>query len=679
MEFLDTHVAVLEAAGLVYKNNKSRWASPPLIVSKPDGSFRMTVDVRMVNDRTERLVWPMPVLEVITSKLRGSAAFFCLDFFKGYWQLPLAKNSQEFFSFITDSGVYTPTRVLMGGSDSVAYCQSAVQEMFSDLLYKGLLVWLDDLLGYVTDPKDIVSLLRKVLVICRTRGLKLNPKKCQFWLVEALWCGRIVSGTGVRHNPDRVQALQQLPSPSTGSDLQQFICAVNWMRTSIPGFNKLVQPLQALMERVYAAAGGRTKRKAAKVSLLDVGWCVEHDNCLSTLKSALSNMVMLSHPDPEKRLCVYTDASEYHWGAMVSQVPLDHVDRDVESQAHEPLMFLSGTFSGAAKHWAIVEKEAFAILETCKRADFLLRRPGGFHLFTDHRNLQYIFNPTSVVSTVPKYTADKLQRWAIMLMSYQYVIHHIPGESNVWADLLSRWGSPLATVCALVQVQPQESPLLSEEFVWPTVPDLKIAQSTAISKNSSWCTDLWKGGDGLYYTANEQVLVPDEASELQLRLLVVAHFSVGGHRGAKVTADIVKRKFWWSTIDEDVKLFVEKCLHCASASGEWVHRPLGETLHAEKPNELLHFDYIYMGESEDGYEYILVLKDDASKFLWMLPAKAADSGFVADSLLQWFASFGVCHSWVSDQGTHFKNQVIGDLNPFANKSVHFVRFSFLTF
>ncbi|EGZ25707.1 hypothetical protein PHYSODRAFT_435333, partial [Phytophthora sojae] len=71
-----------------------------------------------------------------------------LDFFKGYWQFLLDESCQEFFSFLTDAGIYTPTRVMMGGTDSVAYCQSTVQEMFKDLLYNGVLIWLEDILGY---------------------------------------------------------------------------------------------------------------------------------------------------------------------------------------------------------------------------------------------------------------------------------------------------------------------------------------------------------------------------------------------------------------------------------------------------------------------------------------------------------------------------------------------------
>jgi hypothetical protein len=151
--FMDSHVEQLEKAGLVYKNTRSRWCSPPLIVRKPEANaFRMTVDVRAVNAQTERMVWPMPMLEVVLDHLAGASVFFSLDFFKGYWQFKLDPESQEMFSFLTDQGVYTPTRVLMGGSDSVTYCQATVQAMFDDILYDGLLIWLNDLLGYADSP-----------------------------------------------------------------------------------------------------------------------------------------------------------------------------------------------------------------------------------------------------------------------------------------------------------------------------------------------------------------------------------------------------------------------------------------------------------------------------------------------------------------------------------------------
>ncbi|KAH9078958.1 hypothetical protein Ae201684P_020021 [Aphanomyces euteiches] len=82
-EFMAKHVDELQAAGLCYRNPRSKWCSAPLIVKKPEANeFRMTVDVRPVNAQTERILWPMLMLEVILDHLCGAQVFFTLDFFK---------------------------------------------------------------------------------------------------------------------------------------------------------------------------------------------------------------------------------------------------------------------------------------------------------------------------------------------------------------------------------------------------------------------------------------------------------------------------------------------------------------------------------------------------------------------------------------------------------------------
>jgi hypothetical protein len=58
--------------------------------------------------------------------------------------------------------------------------------------------------------------------------------------------------------------------------------------------------------------------------------------------------------------------------------------------------------------------------------------------FTDHRNLQYIFNPLDHNSLIQRHAVAKLERWAIKLMSFDYVVEHIPYEANIWAILLVR-------------------------------------------------------------------------------------------------------------------------------------------------------------------------------------------------------------------------------------------------
>ena len=56
----------------------------------------------------------------------------------------------------------------------------------------------------------------------------------------------------------------------------------------------------------------------------------------------------ISHPDPEKILCVFADTSETHWGSVITQIPANQTQREFEAQDQQPLMFLSRTFSNAA-------------------------------------------------------------------------------------------------------------------------------------------------------------------------------------------------------------------------------------------------------------------------------------------------------------------------------------------
>ena len=227
-EFLDKHVSELLDAGLVYENHRSRWASPPRIVAMKDpGTYRMTVDTRGVNAMTKPMPWPMPDLESAPASVEGSKVYFAIDWFRGYWQLPLHPDSQELYTIMTARGMITPTRVLMGCTDAVAYCQGVVETVFGDLMYEKLLAWLDDMLGFAPTPLELMNVLDAVLKRCEAFGLKLHPGKCQFYVTRAKWCGKMISADGIAHCPDRVAGLVNMQMPTTGGDLQQLLCAVN--------------------------------------------------------------------------------------------------------------------------------------------------------------------------------------------------------------------------------------------------------------------------------------------------------------------------------------------------------------------------------------------------------------------------------------------------------------------
>ena len=89
--------------------------------------------------------------------------------------------------------------------------------------------------------------------------------------------------------------------------------------------------------------------------------------------------------------------------------------------------------------------------------------------------------------------------------------------------------------------------------------------------------------------------------------------------------------------------FVRQCLHYADTrSGDVVPRPLGETVHGLAPNDVVHFDYLHVGESDPqasqalpedgGFRYMLVIMDDLSNFVLMEPVEICTAEATAASL-----------------------------------------------
>ena len=142
-------------------------------------------------------------------------------------------------------------------------------------------------------------------------------------------------------------------------------------------------------------------------------------------------------------VCLFTDASNKVWGAILTQVTVEDFESGSSPTlwAHEPFGFLSGQFRGAQLRWGIPDREGYAISISCEKFAHLLIRERGFVIFTDHRNLTYIFNPSGAVSNMAKPQADCLERWAMFLRCFSYNVVHIEGGNNVWADMLSRLGA----------------------------------------------------------------------------------------------------------------------------------------------------------------------------------------------------------------------------------------------
>ena len=84
------------------------------------------------------------LLEEQASAFAGAALFMTVDLKQGYWQMPLAANSQELFTFVTQRCLYTPRRMPPGVTNATSYFQGTLERTLGHLVRRVCLVYVDD-------------------------------------------------------------------------------------------------------------------------------------------------------------------------------------------------------------------------------------------------------------------------------------------------------------------------------------------------------------------------------------------------------------------------------------------------------------------------------------------------------------------------------------------------------
>ena len=160
-------------------------------------------------------------------------------------------------------------------------------------------------------------------------------------------------------------------------------------------------------------------------------------------------------------------------------------------------------------------------------------------IHTDHRNVAYIFNPEACVSSVAKTNAQHFDQWQAVLGQYDYTVEHIPGERNYWGGLLSRWVTvPSVSVRAAavyVPSEPDHAPPTKEAI--REVQQESLAFGSLAASATSFTTESGEAmmdGDGLFRSRVDDragLWIPEDAAELQARLMVCAHMRDPGLAG----------------------------------------------------------------------------------------------------------------------------------------------------
>ena len=132
-------------------------------MEKKDGSLRMVVDYRALNEVTIKNKYPLPMINDLFGQLQGAKVFSKIDLQSGYHQLKIREQDIAKTAFTTRYGLYEYTVMSFGLTNAPAYFMNMMNKVFMEFLDKFVMVFIDDILVYSKNEEQHKEHLRLVL------------------------------------------------------------------------------------------------------------------------------------------------------------------------------------------------------------------------------------------------------------------------------------------------------------------------------------------------------------------------------------------------------------------------------------------------------------------------------------------------------------------------------------
>ena len=582
--------------GLIQPSD-SPYGSPILLARKKDGSMRLCVDYRALNDITEKDRYPLPRINELLDRIKGAAYFSTIDLASGYWQVRVAPEDVPKTSFQTRYGAYEFLVMPFGLTNAPASFQRLMNNVFAGELDDSVVAYVDDVLVFSKTLEEHKAHLEAVMNRLHAHHLFAKRKKCQFLKCSIEFLGHIVSAEGLRPDPKKVQAITSLQAPANIHELRSFLGCANFYRRFIERFAHRAAPLTDLLRQNVS-----------------YHWVEDHQHAFEDLKGALTSAPVLRPPDMDRPFFLHTDASKVALGAALMQ----STSEDPQSKSSlAPIAFASRVLTETERRWTTHERELFGIIYGLKQfRHYLLGTSHPTHVRTDHDSLKYFQRQ--------KHLTDKQARWLDFLQEYDIHIQHIDGKANVVADALSRLRTQpllLSNAVTLNVFSTVTSDLISDDM--HTLMEAYQEDKTALE---AW-EDIdqnrptpFTSVDGLLYR-HTQLYVP--VPDMQRQLLEEYHDRpTAGHLGRDKTFKALRERFWWPKMYADVPEYVGSCPTC-QASKPRTSLPAGKLSPLPIPNqpwESLSMDIMGpIQKTSNGFDGLVVFVDRLTKMVHIAP------------------------------------------------------------
>ena len=589
------------------RESLSPCAVPVLLVPKKDGSWRMCVDCRAINNITIRYRHPIPRLDDMLDELSGSIVFSKIDLRSGYHQIRMKLGDEWKTAFKTKFGLYEWLVMPFGLTNAPSTFMRLMNEVLRAFIGRFVVVYFDDILIYSKSLEDHLDHLRAVLDALRDARLFGNLEKCTFCTDRVSFLGYVVTPQGIQVDQAKVEAIHSWPVPTTVTQVRSFLGLAGFYRRFVKNFSTIAAPLHELTKK------GTT-----------FTWAAAQQDAFSVLKDKLTHAPLLQLPDFNKTFELECDASGIGLGGVLLQ-------------DGKPVAYFSEKLSGPSLNYSTYDKELLALVRTLETWQHYLW-PKEFVIHSDHESLKHIRSQAKL--------NRRHAKWVEFIESFPYVIKHKKGKENVIADALSRRYTMLSQLdCKIFGLETIKAQYAHDDDFKDVLLNCK--------EGKTW--NKFVLTDGFIFRANK-LCIP--ASSVRLLLLQEAHGGgLMGHFGVKKTEDILADHFFWPKMRRDVERFVARCTTCQKAKSRL--NPHGLYIPLPVPNapwEDISMDFVLgLPRTKKGRDSVFVVVDRFSKMAHFIPChKTDDATHVADLFFREIVRLhGVPNTIVSDRDAKF--------------------------
>jgi len=225
------------------------WLANIVPVIKKNGTLRVCIDFRDLNNATPKDEYPMPVEEMLVDSAAGFDYLSMLDGYSGYNQIFIAEEDVSKTAFRCPGALGTYEWVVMpfGLKNAGATYQRAMNSMFHDFIEKFIQIYIDDIVVKSSSKIGHLDHLRKSFERMRKYGLKMNPLKCAFGVSAGDFLGFVVHKKGIEINESKIKAILDTKPPSSKRDLQSLLGKINFLRRFISNLSGKTQAFTPLL------------------------------------------------------------------------------------------------------------------------------------------------------------------------------------------------------------------------------------------------------------------------------------------------------------------------------------------------------------------------------------------------------------------------------------------------